>query len=89
MILVSGIDHTATAGTRLIMNEITPYPSGMSPIKNKELRARFDGERLSSDGGVLLQRVIEKRLGLAARLAGCQDRSNDGFVECRARGLSL
>ena len=33
--------------------------------------ARFDGGRLSSDGGVLLLRGIEKRLGLAARLAGC------------------
>ncbi len=43
----------------------------MTPVENKELCARFDGGRLSSDGGVLMLRGIEKRLGLAARLAGC------------------
>ncbi|MSP82533.1 MAG: IS1380 family transposase, partial [Alphaproteobacteria bacterium] len=31
----------------------------------------FDGGRLSSDGGVLLLREIERRLGLAERLASC------------------
>ena len=53
------------------MNEIIAYLPGLSPVENKELYARFDGGRLSSDGGVLLLRGIEKRLGLAARLAGC------------------
>ena len=53
------------------MNEITAYLPGLSPVENKDLSARFDGGRLSSDGGVLLLRGIEKRLGLAARLAGC------------------
>ncbi len=53
------------------MNETIAYLPGLSPIENKELRARFDGGRLSSDGGVLMLRGIEKRLGLAARLAGC------------------
>ncbi len=50
------------------MNETTAYLPGLSPIENKELCARFDGGRLSSDGGVLVLREIEKRLGLAARL---------------------
>ena len=50
------------------MNETIPYLPGLSPVENKELYARFDGGRLSSDGGVLLLRGIEKRLGLAARL---------------------
>ena len=53
------------------MNETIPYLPGLSPVAGKELCARFDGGRLSSDGGVLLLRGIEKRLGLAARLAGC------------------
>ena len=53
------------------MNEIIPYLPGLSPVENKELCARFDGGRLSSDGGVLLLRGIEQRLGLAALLAGC------------------
>jgi len=53
------------------MNETIAYLPGLSPVENKQLCARFDGGRLSSDGGVLLLRGIEKRLGLAARLAGC------------------
>ena len=54
------------------MDEITAYLPGLSPVENKELCVRFDGGRLSSDGGVLVLREIEKRLGLAARLAGCR-----------------
>ena len=50
------------------MDEITAYLPGLSPVENKELCVRFDGGRLSSDGGVLVLREIEKRLGLAARL---------------------
>ncbi len=53
------------------MNEITAYLPGLSPVENKKVCARFDGGRLSSDGGVLMLREIENRLGLAARLAGC------------------
>ncbi len=50
------------------MNETIAYLPGLSPVENKKLCARFDGGRLSSDGGVLLLRGIEKRLGLTARL---------------------
>jgi hypothetical protein len=53
------------------MNQTIAYLPGLSPVEKKELCARFDGGRLSSDGGVLLLRGIEKRLGLAVRLAGC------------------
>ena len=77
MILVSGHDHTATGKVRLTMNETTAYLPGLSPVENKELCARFDGGRLSSDGGVLLLRGIAKRLGLAARLAGCLTDTRD------------
>ena len=53
------------------MDETTPYLPGLSPVEDKELCARFDGGRLSSDGGVLVLREIEKRLGLGARFADC------------------
>jgi Transposase DDE domain group 1 len=53
------------------MDETAAYLPGLSPVEDKKLCARFDGGRLSSDGGVLVLREIEKRLGLAARLAGC------------------
>ncbi len=59
------------------MNETIAYLPGLSPVENKELCARFDGGRLSSDGGVLLLRGIEKRLGLAARLACCLTDARD------------
>ena len=51
------------------MNETIAYLPGLSPVENKELCARFDGGRLSSDGGVLLLREIERRLGIAELLA--------------------
>ena len=59
------------------MDEITAYLPGLSPVENKELCVRFDGGRLSSDGGVLVLREIGKRLGLAARLAGCLSDARD------------
>ncbi len=40
---------------------------GLSTAENKELCARFDSGRLSSDGGVLVLRGIEQRLGLVHR----------------------
>ena len=37
-----------------------PLP-GLSPIAGKQIVARFDGGRLSSDGGLLVLREIERR----------------------------
>ena len=51
------------------MKELTPHLPGLSPVAGKELHARFDGGRLSSDGGVLLLREIESGLGFADRLS--------------------
>jgi len=59
------------------MNETTPYLPGLSPVAGKELHARFDGGRLSSDGGVLLLREIENGLGLAERLSSCMKDDRD------------
>ncbi len=47
-----------------------PLP-GLSPVAGKPIVARFDGGRLSSDGGLLVLREIEQRLGIANRVAGC------------------
>jgi len=44
---------------------------GLSPVADKPIVARFDGGRLSSDGGLLVLREIEQRLGIASRVAGC------------------
>src|ERR1700688_64676 len=47
-----------------------PLP-GLSPVCGKPIVARFDGGQLSSDGGILLLAEVERRLGIAERLAGC------------------
>src|SRR5207344_3474123 len=55
-----------------------PLP-GLSPVAGKEVVARFDGGRLSSDGGLLVVREIERRLGVAERLAArIEDRRDPG-----------
>jgi hypothetical protein len=49
----------------------TPLLPGLSPVQGKAIAARFDGGRLSSEGGLLALREIERRLGVGDRLAGC------------------
>ena len=53
------------------MSESTLLLPGLSPVGDKAVVARFDGGQLSSDAGVLGLRKIERRLGIAERLAGC------------------
>src|SRR5512132_57582 len=50
---------------------------GLSPVAGKQIVARFDGGRLSSDGGLLVLREIERRLEVADRLAACIDDPRD------------
>src|SRR3954470_14791837 len=61
------------------MVDATPLLPGLSAVQGKVIVARFDGGRLSSEGGLLALREIERRLGLAERLAG-------GLKEPRAPG---
>jgi len=53
------------------MSEDIPLPFDLPSVCRKKVSVGFDGGQLSSDAGVLLLRNIEKKLGLAARLAGC------------------
>jgi hypothetical protein len=69
---------------------------GLSPVCGKSIVARFDGGRLSSDGGILLLAEVERRLGIAARLARCvedpraPDRIVHGLAEMiRFRALAI
>ena len=68
------------------MTENSPFLPGLSPVAGKELCARFDGGRLSSDGGVLLLRELEHGLGLADVLASClrDDRSPSNIRHSQA-----
>ena len=44
---------------------------GLSPVGGKPLLVAFDGGRLTSDAGVLVLAEIERKLGVADRLARC------------------
>jgi hypothetical protein len=53
------------------MNEDNPLPFSLPTICRKKVGVAFDGGLLSSNGGVLVLRDVERRLGLAARLGRC------------------
>ena len=53
------------------MAEDAPFLPGLSPVAGKPVRLAFDGGRLTSDAGVLVLAEIERKLGIAARLARC------------------
>jgi hypothetical protein len=58
--------HRATPA----MSDDTILPFGFPVVGRKKLVAAFDGGRITSDGGVLLLGAVERRLGIAAKLAG-------------------
>ena len=53
------------------MAEDTLLLPGLSPVEGLDVYARFDGGALSSDGGVVLLREIERDLKFADTLAAC------------------
>ncbi|MFO1040051.1 MAG: IS1380 family transposase [Geminicoccaceae bacterium] len=53
------------------MAENAPVLPGLSPVGGKLVQVAFDGGRLTSDAGVLVLAEIERKLGLAERLARC------------------
>ena len=57
--------------TRPAMQEDNLLFPGLSPVGRHEISAPFDGGALSSDGGVLVLRQIEKRLNFAGMIASC------------------
>lgn len=55
---------------------------GFHRLFQREVRVGFDGGNISSDGGGLLLREVEKRTGIIARLARCfQDGRNRELIE--------
>ena len=61
--------------------ETTHMRPGLPLVRGKPIVARFDGELMSSDGGLLALREVEFRLGIARRLAACfHDRRASGRI---------
>lgn len=64
------------------MSEATLLPFDLPSVARKKVSVGFDGGQLSSDAGVLLLRGVEKKLGLATRLASCiRDRRKPERIE--------
>ena len=51
------------------MVDDTVLSFGFPAVGRKKVTAAFDGGRLTSDGGVMLPTLAERRLGIAERLA--------------------
>jgi hypothetical protein len=51
------------------MSDDTILPFGFPAVDRKKLIAAFNGGRITSDGGVLLLGAVERRLGIATKLA--------------------
>jgi hypothetical protein len=51
------------------MDNPTTTQLEFAPLKSKTITALFDEPRVSSDGGVLLLREVDRQLGLMDRLA--------------------
>lgn len=70
------------------MPDDTVLPFHFPAVARKKVTAAFDGGRLSSDGGVMLLGEAERRLGLAARLAGLiADRRHPGLIRHRVADI--
>jgi hypothetical protein len=58
------------------------------PLNQREIRGKFDGGSISSDGGSLLLREVEKRTGIIAQFADCfRDSRKPDLVEHTVREL--
>ena len=62
--------------------ECTQFVFGFHPQKRREIRAQFDGGAITSDGGGLLLREVEKRIGILCQFAACfTDYRNPDLIE--------
>src|SRR3977135_75125 len=62
--------------------ECNQFALGFHPQKQREIRAQFDGGAITSDGGGLLLREVEKRIGMLRQFAACfTDYRNADLIE--------
>src|SRR2546421_7785285 len=62
--------------------ECNQFAFGFHPLKRLEIRAQFDGGAVTSDGGGLLLREVEKRVGILRQFAACfTDYRNPDLIE--------
>ena len=80
------------------MTQCTETSLGFGVVGSREVVGRFDGGTITSDGGGLLLRQVDRRLGLMSRLAACfvdrrdperTEHSVEQMVAQRVYGLAL
>jgi hypothetical protein len=71
------------------MAEDAPFLPGLSPVAGKPVQVTFDAGRLTSDAGVLVLAEIERRLGIAERLARCLQNPRQLAEMIRFRALLI
>ena len=62
--------------------ECTQKDFGFHPLKHRAIRAQFDGGAITTEGGGLLLREVEKRIGIVRQFAACfRDYRNADLIE--------
>jgi len=70
------------------MTQCTAKPLAFSSLSRRRVEADFDGGHLTSDGGALLLREVDRRLRLTERLAAClTDRRDPGATTHPVRAM--
>jgi len=65
-----------------LKTECSGKPSGFKPLGKREVVAQFDGGDVTSDGGGLLLRELDARLGITRAFAACfTDHRNPDLIE--------
>lgn len=82
MILLLKQEHHGSTEFAPAMDDRTGILPGFPAVAGKPVHVAFDGGRLTSDAGILLLAAIERRLGIAERLASCLE---DPRVPARIR----
>jgi hypothetical protein len=63
-------------------SETTPLIHELFPISDKQIELSFTGDDISSDGGLLLLREVENRMGLIDRISNCiTDNRDQRYVD--------
>ena len=72
------------------MTEDTPLPFDLPAVHRKKLTADFNGGTQSSNGGLLLLREAERKLGVCQRLAaGMPDRRDPDRIQHSMREMLM
>src|SRR2546427_10924304 len=71
-----------------MQTECTQVSFQFHPLSQREVVARFDGGSITSDGGGLLLREVERRTGILRQFASCfMDHRDPRFIEHRVLEL--